>query len=416
MLEPNSELQAFFQGLQRFGVTLGLARMRQLLDHLGNPQNYVPTIHVTGTNGKGSVCAYLASILTACGYRTGLYTSPHLITYQERIQIDHQLIELADWWRIFGQIKTIVETHHIPITEFEAITALMWLYFAEKHVDIAVVEVGLGGRLDATNVVTHPLVTVITSIGLDHQEQLGPELKDIAREKAGILKPNCPLVRGPVPPAAAQVIDAQAQALDCPLVVITPPVIQPEGVLHFQGDDYYIPLAGSHQFINAQIALEVIHQLRQKGWNLPVSQVQQGMAQTRWPGRLQWVNWQGKKILIDGAHNPQAAQVLRQYVDEHHSPPVHWMIGLLQTKDAAGILHHLLRPGDRVSFVPIPGHRYHEPAYLNDLARGLCPGILSATYADMDSAVAAMMPSDIGVICGSLYLVGQVLKSIARQS
>jgi dihydrofolate synthase/folylpolyglutamate synthase len=416
MLEPNSELQAFFQGLQRFGVTLGLARMRQLLDHLGNPQNYVPTIHVTGTNGKGSVCAYLASILTACGYRTGLYTSPHLITYQERIQIDHQLIELADWWRIFGQIKTIVETHHISITEFEAITALMWLYFAEKHVDIAVVEVGLGGRLDATNVVTHPLVTVITSIGLDHQEQLGPELKDIAREKAGILKPNCPLVRGPVPPAAAQVIDAQAQALDCPLVVITPPVIQPEGVLHFQGDDYYIPLAGSHQFINAQIALEVIHQLRQKGWNLPVSQVQQGMAQTRWPGRLQWVNWQGKKILLDGAHNPQAAQVLRQYVDEHHFPPVHWMIGLLQTKDAGGILHHLLRPGDRVSFVPIPGHRYHEPAYLHNLAQGLCPGILSATYADMDSALAAMMPSDIAVVCGSLYLVGQVLKSITPQS
>lgn len=140
------------------------------------------------------------------------------------------------------------------------------------------------------------------------------------------------------------------------------------------------------------------------------------MAQTRWPGRLQWVNWQGKKILLDGAHNPQAAQVLRQYVDEHHSPPVHWMIGLLQTKDAAGILHRLLRPGDRVSFVPIPGHRYHEPAYLHNLAQGLCPGILSATYADMDSAVAAMMPSDIGVICGSLYLVGQVLKSITPQS
>ncbi len=411
-MEPNIELQAFFQGLQRFGVTLGLDRIRQLLAYLGDPQNHVPTIHVAGTNGKGSVCAYLASILTACGYRTGLYISPHLITYQERIQIDHQPIELVDWWRILERIKTTVEIYQIPITEFEAITALMWIYFAEKKVDIAVVEVGLGGRLDATNVVMQPLVTVITSIGLDHQERLGNDLRDIAQEKAGILKPGCPLVRGPVPPSAAEVIDAQALALNCPLMAITPPVIQSERVLHFQGDDYFIPLAGSHQLINAQIALEVIHQLRQKGWNLPVSQVQKGIAKTRWPGRLQWVSWQGKKVLLDGAHNPQAAQVLRHYVDEQNFQPVHWIIGLLQTKDASAILHHILRPGDGVSFVPIPGHRYHETAYLQDLAQRICPGIRSQTATDPGHALAAITPPYIPIICGSLYLVGQVLKSI----
>ncbi len=410
--ESNSEIALFFQGLQRFGITLGLERIQALLDHLGKPQDQVPAIHVTGTNGKGSVCAYLASILTACGYRTGLYISPHLIAYQERIQIDNKPIELADWWRILWQIKRVVETHNIPITEFEAITALMWVYFAEQQVDIAVVEVGLGGRLDATNVIHDPLVTVITSIGLDHRERLGSQLTDIAWEKAGILKPNCPLVRGPVPPAAAQVIDAQAQALHCPLIPVIPPLMNSGETLHFQGNDYPIPLAGAHQLINAQIALEVISQLRQKGWKLPVSQVQKGIANTHWPGRLQWVHWQGKKILLDGAHNPQAAQVLRQYIDEQNFPPVHWMIGLLKTKDAVEILQHLLRAGERVSFVPIPGHYYHETAYLNDLAQRICPGIFSQPYADSCSALAAIAPSDIIVICGSLYLIGQVLKLI----
>ncbi|WAS05274.1 bifunctional folylpolyglutamate synthase/dihydrofolate synthase [Gloeomargaritales cyanobacterium VI4D9] len=411
--ENNSEIELFFQGLQRFGITLGLERIQALLDHLGKPQDQVPAIHVTGTNGKGSVCAYLASILTACGYRTGLYISPHLIAYQERIQINHKPIELADWWRILQQIKRVVETHNIPITEFEAITALMWIYFAEQQVDIAVVEVGLGGRLDATNVIHDPLVTVITSIGLDHQERLGPQLTDIAREKAGILKPNCPLVRGPVPPSAAQVIETQAQELHCPLVTITEPMMNSDGSLHFQGNNYPIPLAGAHQFLNAQIALEVINQLRQQGWDLPVSQVQRGIAITHWPGRLQWVHWQGKKILLDGAHNPQAAQVLRQYIDEQNLKPVHWIIGLLKTKDAVAILHHLLHPGDWVSFVPIPGHHYHETAYLNDLAQDICPGIPSQTYPDIGSALAAISNSDMTVICGSLYLIGQVFKLIA---
>jgi len=410
--DSNSEIELFFQGLQRFGITLRLERIQALLDHLGKPQDQVPVIHVTGTNGKGSVCAYLASILTACGYRTGLYISPHLIAYQERIQINHKPIELVDWLRILQQIKQVVETHNISITEFEAITAMMWIYFAEQQVDIAVIEVGLGGRLDATNVIHNPLVTVITSIGLDHQERLGSQLTDIAREKAGILKPNCPLVRGPVPPSAAQVIDAQAQALHCPLIPVIPPLINSGGTLHFQGNDYAIPLAGAHQFVNAQIALEVISQLRQKGWKLPVFQVQQGIANTHWPGRLQWVHWQGKKILLDGAHNPQAAQILRQYIDEQNFPPVHWIIGLLKTKDAVEILHHLLRSGERVSFVPIPGHHYHETAYLNDLAQRICPGIFSQTYADSCSVLSAIAPSDITVICGSLYLIGQVLKFI----
>ena len=405
------ELKVFFQQLQRFGMTLGLERIEKLLYFLGKPQNHVPVIHVTGTNGKGSVCAYLASILTACGYRTGLYTSPHLVHYQERIQMDGKMIDPTDWWRILAQIKQVVETQQIPVTEFEAITALMWIYFAERKVDIAVIEVGLGGRLDATNVVDRPLVTVITSIGLDHQERLGAELTDIAREKAGILKPNRPLVRGVVPAAAAQVIDEQAHRCNCPLIVVEMPGHWTGQYLRFQGHDYLIPLAGQHQLVNASIALEVIHQLRHQGWNLPISQVQKGIAHTQWPGRLQWVNYQGKKILLDGAHNPQAAEVLRNYIDQNHRQPVHWIIGLLQTKDAVAILKAILRPDDQVSFVPISGHCYYEPHDLCDLAQQICPGISSGHYADLADVLPRIDEQKTTVISGSLYLIGQLLKS-----
>lgn len=414
MVSNQSELNLFFQQLQRFGITLGLERIERLLHYLGQPQTYVPVIHVTGTNGKGSVCAYLASILSACGYRTGLYISPHLIDYQERIQINGQKISYSEWWRILGQIKQVVETYHIPVTEFEVITALMWVYFTEKQVDIAVIEVGLGGRLDATNVVRNPLVTVITSIGLDHQERLGADITDIAREKAGILKANRPLVRGVVPHSAAQIIDAQAQRLSCPLIAVELPVEHRGQLLHFQGHDYMIPLAGEHQFWNAKIALAVIAELRKQGWNLPIAQVQQGIANTQWPGRLQWVDWQGKRLLLDGAHNPSAAEILRQYIDQQKLSPVHWIMGMLASKNAGEILKILLGSDDRISFVPIPGHRYHEPSYLCNLAQQICPGITS----DFDHHISAVLDrisnNNPIVICGSLYLIGQVLKACER--
>ncbi|MEN9206874.1 MAG: folylpolyglutamate synthase/dihydrofolate synthase family protein [Gloeomargarita sp. GMQP_bins_120] len=404
------DVRAFFQGLQRFGITLGLERIRRLLDHLGQPQNRVPAVHVAGTNGKGSVCAYLAHILTACGYRTGLYISPHLVRYQERVQINGQPITEGDWWRILQRIHQVVEAQALSITEFEAITALMWVYFAEQQVDIGVIEVGLGGRLDATNVLDHPLVTVITSIGFDHQERLGPTLADIAREKAGILKPGRPLVRGPMAAAAAAVIDDLARRLACPLVVVEPPDSTPGNILRFQGDDYPIPLLGEHQKQNACIALAIANQLRQQGWDLPVEKVQRGMAQTRWPGRLQWVTWGGQKVLLDGAHNPEGAETLRRYIDQEHLMPVHWVMGLLASKDAPAILGRLLRPGDRVSFVPIPGHAYHEPVALREVSRCLCPDLAVQVYQHVQEAVAATPQGYTPVITGSLYLIGQVLK------
>ena len=201
-MDINSLLQPF----QHFGVHLGLERIVKLLANLGNPHHQVPIIHVAGTNGKGSVCAYLSSILTEAGYRTGRYTSPHLVDWTERICLNEQPISSEQLCQVLLQVQAAIDPEEESPTQFEVITAAAWLYFAQQQVDVAVIEVGLGGRLDSTNVCSQPLVTIITSISLDHVETLGPTIADIAREKAGILKSGCPAVIGPLPPDAEQVV------------------------------------------------------------------------------------------------------------------------------------------------------------------------------------------------------------------
>ncbi|MGH2412512.1 MAG: bifunctional folylpolyglutamate synthase/dihydrofolate synthase, partial [Microcystaceae cyanobacterium] len=202
------------QPFQRFGVHLGLERIEQLLADLGNPLYGVPIIHVTGTNGKGSVCAYLSSILTQAGYRVGRYTSPHLVDWTERICLNEEPISAITLEQILLKIQQVINSQRESPTQFEVITAAAWLYFVQSQVDIAVVEVGLGGRLDATNVCPHPLVTIITSISREHWQQLGSTLTEIATEKAGILKPGCPAVIGHLPSEAKIVVDSRIQALN----------------------------------------------------------------------------------------------------------------------------------------------------------------------------------------------------------
>lgn len=211
-------IDSLLQPFQHFGVNLGLSRIVQLLANLGNPHERVPIIHVAGTNGKGSVCAYLSSVLTAAGYRTGRYTSPHLVDWTERICLNEQQIPHNELCQLISQVQAAINTDDECPTLFEVMTAAAWLYFAQQQVDVAVVEVGLGGRLDATNVIYDPLVTVITSISREHWQQLGPTIADIAGEKAGILKSGCPVVVGTLPPDAQKVVRSRAQELQCPLI------------------------------------------------------------------------------------------------------------------------------------------------------------------------------------------------------
>jgi dihydrofolate synthase / folylpolyglutamate synthase len=411
----------------QFGVNLGLERIQTLLAALGSPHLSVPIIHVAGTNGKGSVCAYLSTILREAGYKVGRYTSPHLVNWNERICIDNNPISTENALNVLDRVIAAIDATTPTPTQFEIVTAAMWLYFAESKVNIAVIEVGLGGRLDATNVCDRPLATVITSIAYDHWQQLGETIAKIAGEKAGILKPDCPAIVGTLPAAAMSVVAARVEALNCPVTWVKPavpsqlPQHQPKALpgsnflpwVESDGVSYPLALLGEMQLTNSAIAVATVRVLRQMGWQISDAAIAAGMANTRWLGRIQWTTWQGHKLLIDGAHNPAAAIALRQYV-ETLAMPISWTVGMLSTKAHREILQALLRPGDRLDLVPVPDHSSADLDALADLARSACPTLRSIeTHPDLVTGLAAATTASKThqpVLCGSLYLLGYFLK------
>ncbi|MGF1938005.1 MAG: bifunctional folylpolyglutamate synthase/dihydrofolate synthase [Nostoc sp. ChiQUE02] len=428
------DIDSVIQPLQRFGVHLGLARIVNLLANLGNPHHQVPIIHVAGTNGKGSVCAYLSSVLTEAGYRTGRYTSPHLVDWTERICLNEQPISSEELSQLLEKVQTAIRPDDDSATQFEVITAAAWLYFAQQQVDVAVVEVGLGGRLDATNVCLEPLVTIITSISREHWQQLGPTIADIAREKAGILKPGCPVVVGGLPPDAEEVVRSRALELECPIFTPQPARELTSGWAEYQTIKnsklikYPLPLAGQIQLTNSALALAALEILQQQGWQISEEAIVNGMAKTKWPGRMQWTTWNNHKLLLDGAHNTAAAQVLRQYVDSLNAinhKPVNWVMGMFSDKDHADIFTALLRPGDRLFLVaipiePWPGRTSADLDYLANLAYSLCPELSDRQihpdlFTALEVATSTTTTDDLIVVCGSLYLVGDFLQRENRE-
>lgn len=453
------DIDSILKPSQRFGVHLGLERIQRLLVDLGNPHHRVPIIHVAGTNGKGSVCAYLSAVLTEAGYRVGRYTSPHLVDWNERICLNEQPISTEALGELLLQVKAAIpEDVEDSPTQFEVITAAAWLYFAQQQVDIAVMEVGLGGRLDATNVCSRPLVTIITSLSREHWQNLGPTLADIAREKAGILKPECPAVVGQLPPEAKAVVEQRIKELGCPTVWVKPAVMllasenltpQPPSLrgkggldsplllgegsdcfntkeetneriqqrwAEYEGIKYPLPLLGEIQLSNSAIVIATLQILQQQGWEIPEKAIASGMAKTKWPGRLQWISWHNHRLLIDGAHNPAAAVALRQYVDTLNIP-ITWVMGILSTKDHADIFKALLQPADRLYLVPVPDHSSADPEALKAIAQTICPELADCrTYPNLESGLEAATSNttetseSLIVLCGSLYLVGYFLK------
>ncbi|WP_244901940.1 bifunctional folylpolyglutamate synthase/dihydrofolate synthase [Phormidium tenue] len=425
-IEQEQQIESLLAPFGRFGVELGLERIQRLLEALGSPQQRVPLVHVAGTNGKGSVCAYLAAVLGAAGYRVGRYTSPHLVSWRERIEVNGEPIAAEDLVTRLKQVVVAIDPAQPSPTQFEVFTAAAWLHFAEAGVDVAVMEVGLGGRLDATNVVDAPLVSVITSLSREHWQRLGPTLADIAREKAGVLKPGRPAVVGPLPSEAEAVVQARLAELSCPAVWAVPAVPLEAGTVRYgNGDEaisYPLALLGEHQLTNSAIAIATLLTLRTQGWHISDDAIAQGMANARWPGRLQWVTWGedslGCLLLIDGAHNPAAAKVLRQYVDswwaDQPGNPVGtaWLMGMLSTKDHSDIFAALLRPGDALHLVPVPGHETAAPEDLAAIARSVCPELAQCEIHNSlrDGLMAiAQSPAQLKVLCGSLYLIGHFL-------
>ena len=425
---------SLLQSYQHFGVHLGLERIHQLLQKLDNPHKQVPIIHVAGTNGKGSVCAYLSSVLTEAGYRVGRYTSPHLIDWTERICINQKPISPTALQQCLERVVAATQNNTETPTQFEIITAAAWLYFAEQKTDIAVIETGLGGRLDATNVCETPLASVITSISLEHWQILGPTVADIAGEKAGILKAKCPAVIGELPESARIVVEKRIQELDCPATWVKPARDLGQGFAEYHPHPeisvnprssavkikYQLPLLGKIQLMNSAIAIATLQTLQNQGWQISQTAIENGIAKTQWPGRLQQTTWKNRKILIDGAHNPAAAIALREYVDRLNDRPsaINWVIGILATKDCDDILKALLKKGDRLYLVPVPDPKSSSPAELAALAQIICPELtLCQAFRDLTTALDAAVTGDnLTILCGSLYLVGYFLQQQQSQA
>ncbi len=389
------------------GIRLDLTRIQQLLTALGNPEARVPIVHVAGSNGKGSVCAYLSQVLTLAGYRVGRYTSPHLVSWHERICVDGFGISEGNFVQVLEKAIGANDPAD-PVTQFELVTAAAWLYFEQVGVDIAIIEVGLGGRLDATNVCDRPLATVITSISREHWQLLGDTLGKIATEKAGILKPGRPAIVGPLPPEAAVSVQTKAGALGCPIDWVEPALGERE--LHSQGLNYTLKLQGPVQRINSAIAIATLRSLQRQSWAISDEAIAEGLAQTQWPGRLEWKQWHRQPILIDGAHNDDSARWLRQAVEGLGEGPIAWIVGMMGTKDHEGFLAAILRPDDRLYCVPVSDPNTVDPSRL--AAIGQAQQIESCACGDVSQALElAVGWSDRVVICGSLYLLGDCLRS-----
>ncbi len=337
--------------------TLDLGRVRRTLARLGDPQDQFPTIHIAGTKGKGSVAAICAAVCQAAGLKTGLYTSPHLHTFRERIQINRQLMPHQALVALADECRPLFDQEP-ELTTFEAITALAFTYFARSGVDIAVIEVGLGGRLDATNVIT-PLVSVITALSYDHTYLLGDTLAQIAREKGGIIKPSRPTVSEPQAPEALDALEQICAERRSPLTLVGRDWTwrrlglaadlsnQSFELRHVPAPSdldgtYTLPLLGAHQLHNAIAAIAALDLTRQDGLPLAAQHIHRGLAQTRWPGRFELLR-RHPPLVVDCAHNPDSMSKLIAALQETFDPAQRWafIIGASNDKDVHGMCRHL---------------------------------------------------------------------------
>ncbi|MCY1015173.1 bifunctional folylpolyglutamate synthase/dihydrofolate synthase [Pyxidicoccus sp. MSG2] len=412
------EALAFFTRLNPSGIKLGLERVREALEALGHPEQRYPALHVAGTNGKGSTCAFTAAALQAAGHHVGLYTSPHLVRINERIRVDGEDISDEDFGRaILEVLERYPSAVTEPMTYFEFGTVVALWHFARVGVDVAVLETGLGGRLDATTAAS-PVVTAITPVSFDHMEYLGHTLGAIAGEKAGILKPGIPCVVSRQEPEALEAIARKAGALGVPLWVEGRDFVgepHPDGTLSYRGPSWSleglaVSLRGPHQRQNAAVALACLEALHAHGVAVPLEAARAGLASARWPGRLEEVAGQ-PPVLLDGAHNPAGVEVLLAslralYPDRR----IHLVFGVVGDKDRGPMMRALFPKCASVQLTPLDTPRSLAPAAYVDEARALCADV--AAWSDLDSALAAARrkagQGDVVLCTGSLFLVGMV--------
>lgn len=406
--------------LLRFGIKPGLGRIAALLDKMGNPQRRLQVVHVAGTNGKGSTCALVASVLQKAGYKTGLYTSPYVTDFRERMQINGEMIPKGELCALVESIYPLaraMEQHGESITEFEFITAAAFQWFAQSQCDFVVLEVGLGGRFDATNVIDTPLVSVITSISLDHTAILGDTVEQIAFEKCGILKTYGSAVSYPhQAPAAAQVIEQAAKDRGVTLLVPNPADIQVLkkslcGMeLLYKDKKLHLPFIGEHQVYNALTALAALSVLKGKGIVIRDEAVAAGFAAARIPARLELLS-RRPLCLLDGAHNPGGAEALASALrDLLPGKKIIGIMGMLKDKDSHLALQMLAPLFAKLITVTPDNPRALNALSLAERAKGLCADItpMDDVNAALHAAAGEAGGDGAVVICGSLYLAGQI--------
>ena len=411
-----TEALQYIDGTQWFGSKPGLERTEALLDKLGRPQDRLKYIHIAGTNGKGSCAAMLASILKAAGYRTGLYTSPYLFRFHERMQINGEPVSdeaLAD---LVTRIRPLAEAMDDHPTEFELITAAALLWFAEEHCDIVVLEVGLGGRLDATNVIAAPEAAVLMNIGLDHTAVLGDTLEQIAAEKAGILKPGCEAVAYQQQESVLEVFRQKAREVGAGLHVadfsqLVPEFDSLEGQsFTYRGEPYALALLGDHQLRNAAVVLETVEVLRRRGWRIPRDAVEHGLYATAWPARFELVS-EEPPFIVDGGHNPQCAESVRRNL-LHYFPESRrvLLVGVLRDKDYPALFDILNEAADAWVCVTPNSERALPAAELGAFLERYGKPVTVCESIPDGVETAREQAGEDGMACavGSLYMAGAV--------
>lgn len=417
---------SYLQKLPHGEVKPGLSRIEILLEAVGNPHERLCTVHIGGTNGKGSVAAMLASVLQTAGYRVGLYTSPHLISYRERIQINQEQISEREFQKLADELMPIADSMRDKPTQFEFLTALAFLYLARQQTEIAVIEVGLGGRFDATNVIK-PLVSVLTNVELDHTDLLGDTIAKITWEKAGIAKPGVPLVTGECKREALEVIAHECVAVGTPLVGAYTPLRIRDFNWEYQEFEIEelgrvrLKLLGSYQQDNLAVALRAL-QVLQKYLRISSEAIIHGLEQVRWPGRFEISQHEPYVIVLDGAHNPHAARALREdlrrYRQKFSITQSVLLFGVLRDKNYREMVEILFPEFDALFFVKLDSPRTCEPSVLAQIVtacRGVWP-YAPSIYEDVGAALKAarMHVPERGLLCitGSLYLVGAVKRLV----
>ena len=412
-----TETLSWIHGTERFGSRLGLGRMGRLLHRMGDPHLKVPFIHVAGTNGKGSTTNLIASALTAGGFKTGKFISPYILEFRERMQIDGQMIPEETLAALATRLRPIAEEFKAagdPVTEFELVTVLGLCWFAEQNCDIAVLEVGLGGRLDATNIIPPPVVAVITRIDYDHTAILGDTLSAIAGEKCGIVKRGSTVISYPDQSVEAlAVIRRRTEEENDPLLLpdLSQLTVLSSGLCGsrfcYRGEKYSIPLPGPHQVLNAVTALEALKALSDTRFAVSPQEIAAGFAAARFPARLELLR-QSPPVLLDGAHNPNGGRALCDAVKSlglHHLTAV---VGMLRDKDCLPVLQMMAPYCARMIVTTVPNPRSYPAEEFAGLARSVCPRVTVCPDCQEAARLALAEGGNGVLVFGSLYLASAV--------